>query len=365
MNDSTPKPSPAPKPTPAQQNRPVGIKQIAQACSLSAMTVSRALNNAYGVNPKTRERVLAMAREMGYIPNRLAANLVSRRSMTIGVVLPDIDHTFFPALLRGLESFLTPEGYRLFLCCSYEKAGKEYQEIMALLERRVDGIVMAPASMTESREAVQKVLLNHCPLVFVDRIVPGIETDTVIFDDFQGAYDAVTHLIEQGYERLGCLSGTEASWTSSERLRGFREAMEAAGREVSVQDVIYSGLTPEDGEAAMDRLLGRAQGYDAVFCVNDPVAFGAIKSLRRHGLQIPTRMAVAGFSDIFEADMLDPGLTTVRQNATELGQYAAQRLLSRMNPSPGAIQEEARRIVLETRLIVRQSSLRIKNPVGA
>lgn len=335
----------------------VSLKDIAQACGLSVMTVSRALRDTNVVSPQTRERVLLAARQMGYVPNRLASSFGRQKTMTVGVVIPDIEHSIFPGLIKGVESTLSEEGYNLSLCCSYDRPGKEYREIQALLERRVDGIILAPASTVDSKEAVSRIQAMGCPFVFVDRIIPGLDTDTVTVDDYEGAFQAVTHLIEQGYRSIAHITGPEGVWTAEERERGFKEAMSRAGLPIRSDAIVRGGFTVDEGEAAMERILGRTVLPDAVFCVNDPIALGVFKALRRRGLRVPEAIGLAGFSDILESEIMEVPLTTVSQDAGMLGQQAARLLLARMTGSGGS--QGSVHQVIKSRLVVRRSTLRM------
>lgn len=334
----------------------VSMKDIARACGLSVMTVSRALRDTHVVNPQTRERVLAEAHRTGYVPNRLASSFGRQKTMSVGVVIPDIDHTFFPALIKSIEATLGAEGYHLLLCCSYDRIDKEKGEIQALLERRVDGIILAPASTRQSHEAVARVQAMNCPLVFVDRLIPGLQADAVTVDDYEGACQIVTHLIDQGYRTIAHIAGPEGVWTAEERLRGYRQAMARAGLAVRADAIVRGGMTVADGEAAMERIASRTRLPDAVFCGNDPLAVGAYKVLRRHGLRIPETIGLAGFSDILEAEIMEVPLTTMAQDAGLLGEEAARLLLARIGESGrhGAAIHK----IIKSRLVVRRSSLR-------
>lgn len=344
-----------------EKNKPrastfVSLKDIAQACGLSVMTVSRALRDTHVVSPQTRDRVLEAAREMGYVPNRLASSFGRQKTMTVGVVIPDIEHNIFPAVVKGIETILNDEGYHLSLCCSYDRSEKEYREMQALLERRVDGIILAPASTVESRGAVDRARAMGCPVVFVDRLVPGVEADAVTVDDFEGAYQIVTHLIQQGYRAITHIAGPEGVWTAEERLRGYRQAMARAKLKAAPENILRGGLTVADGEAAMERILERRELPDAIFCVNDPTAVGAFKALRRRGLQIPETIGLAGFSDTLESEIMEVPLTTVAQDAGLLGQHAARLLLGRMTDADAA--SPAIHQIVKTHLVIRRSSQR-------
>ena len=320
------------------------------------MTVSRALRNAYGISPKTRDKVIGIASEMGYVPNKVASNLAQRRTQTIGVVLPDIAHSIFPELFKSMETVLGAQDYRLFLTCSYDQPEKEFLEVIALLERRVDGIIIAPVSNEKSRKSIHKIKALNVPLVLIDRIIPDENTDSVAVTDFQGAFEVVTHLIDEGFQNILHFSGPDDVWTSCERKRGFEEAMQAAGRTVTSDQIIKTGFSVPDGIEGMKKVLAQDKLPDAIFCANDPVALGAFKILRQHGIAIPDQIALAGFSDIMESSIIETPLTTVRQDTEALGREAAKILLSRLNNELQDQQTIEKQI--PTELIIRASSLK-------
>ena len=334
----------------------VGLKDIAKRCEVSAMTVSRALRNVPGVNPETRRKVLQAANELGYVPNMIASNLISKKTNTVGVMVPDIGVTIFPSVLKGIESVLSRENYRIFICCTSDDPGKEYQEAQALLKHRVDGIIMAPSSTRESREIVGRILGSGCSLVFIDRIIPGLDVSAVTVNDYESTYEAVTHMIGQGFTRIAHLAGPPNVWTANERLRAYKQAMRDAGMKVSARDIITAGFTVEGGIAGMERMLDRKQRPDAVFCVNDPVALGAYQVLRKNGIEIPRAMGLAGFSNLREAELTAVPLTSVTHDVVNIGQQSARILLTHMRtPDPAD-----RKLVfqeLKSHLVVRQSTL--------
>ena len=344
------------KKKPAPKRRRVGLREVAEACGVSAMTVSRAINNAYGVHPKTRERILRTAREMGYIQNRLASNLARRNSRTVGVVIPDIAHTIFPTIVQGFEQCFRAENYRLFLCCSYDSPSREYEEAQALLEHCVDGIVLAPSSVAESIETVRLVQSHRCPVVLIDRAVPEAEADFVGYDDFEGARRVVAHLCDAGYRRIAHLTGPEGNWSCRERLRGYCRALEEAGRRFDPNAVLEAPPTIADGQAAMTRLLDREPEIDAVFCWNDPIAIGAYRAIRKRGIRVPQGIGIAGFSGTLEAEILETPLTTVVQDPQVLAQQAASLLLSRMGPHAADSPPAAH--IVPTHLAIRRSTQR-------
>ena len=346
-----------------EPNAGVGLADIARVCSLSKMTVSRALRNSDAVSPETRRKVQEAARQMGYVPNRLAVSFSRQESKLVGMVIPEMDLVFFPLAVMSVESSLNTKGYLLSLCSSNHQPGKEYREVRALLERRVDGIIIVPESSTQSVEALSTIQATGCPLVLLDRMVPGVEADTVTTDDFEGAFAAVTHLIEQGYTNIAHIAGSENVWTAEERLRGYKAALTAAGMEVRPDNIVRvrsSNVVQVDrlstaGKEATEYLLSLSERPDAIFCTADPIAVGAYLALRNHSIEIPKDMGLVGFADILEAERLPVPLTTVAQDIHDLGRQAAKLLLDRM---AGKSPDRPVHYVSKTRLVVRQSSIR-------
>lgn len=341
----------------ANQARRVSVRDIARVCGVSAMTVSRAINNAYGVHPKTRERILEAAREMGYIQNRLASNLSRRNTCTVGVIIPNIVQTMFPSVVQSLEGALRAGGYHLFLCCSYDKPEREMGEAQALLEHCVDGIVLAPSSIQESMRTVRLIEEHRCPLVLIDRAVPGAGVDFVGFDDYRGARDLVARMIEAGYRRIAHLTGPAHNWSSRERLRGYRNALKKAGIRYD-RSIVLEAPLPR-GETAMASLLDNDPTVDAVFCWNDPLAIVAWRVLRDRGMAVPGDIGLAGFSGIVETELLETPLTTVMQDSKALAGEAAALLLSRMGENPS--DKDPVRRTIATEVLWRRSTERPAN----
>jgi LacI family transcriptional regulator len=330
----------------------VNLKEVAEATGVSMMTVSRALRNKQGVSEQKRDEIKKIAESMGYIPNTVASNLSSNTTNTVGVIIPDIENTIFPTMIKGIEETLSPEGFSIFLCCSYENPGKENMEITALLERRVDGIIWAPCSTTESMAVAKKVNMHNCPLVFMDRLLPEIDTDAVIVDDYFGAFEAVTHLINRGCKRIAHIRGKKDLWISEERYRGYCDALVSREIEVDLDYIIESDLNVLGGSYAMEQLLAKDEIPDAVFCVNDPVAVGAYRVLNQKGIKVPEGMSIVGFSATVESDILN--MTTVYQDGHAIGRQAAQALLANIRSVSNMNQHSKQ--VLKTHLMVRDTS---------
>ena len=333
----------------------VTLREVAAAAGVSLMSVSRAIRNQPGVSAETRERILALAAELGYVPPRFALELApgTRQTRIAGVVIPQLEHTIFPTMLNSMEQVLGGGGYRLLLCCSYGNPLREQHDIAALLEDRVDGLIWSPATLNESVPAARQIRKRQLPLVFLDRKLPGIAAEAVISDDFGGALRAVTHLAAQGCRRIAMLTTERSSWVSRERERGYMRALAGAGLALPAGSPLPCGDTTAAGRAGMAELLARPEPPDAVFAFNDPLVIGAYMLLRERRMAIPGTVALCGFSGAAETALTAVPLSTVRQDGAALGRRAALALLTQLRrgePGPG------RDRMVPTELLIRASS---------
>lgn len=311
----------------------VTLKQIAEALGISAMTVSRVINNKKNVDEKTRKKVLEKARSMGYTPNYLAKSLVSNKSFTIGVVVPEISHSFFPEVIRGIEEVAYQENYQLILTHSAEDAEREKAAIETLRSKRVDGIMISCSQFTSDLSYFEELRSSGLPVVFFDRCMDEAGFSCVGVDDKAAAKKITQHLIDHGYKKIAHLKGAQGLSIGRRRLEGFKEAMSENQLEIADEWIVESGLQEKGGFEAMMKLLDLPEDKRprAVFAINDPAAFGAIEAIRERGLVIPDDIAIVGFSDDIRAELLPVPLTTVHQPAYEVGKKAAETLLSIIN----------------------------------
>lgn len=332
----------------------VTLKQIAEALGVSAMTVSRALNDKDNVDDKTRKKIVDKAHEMGYTPNHVAKSLVSSKTYTIGVVIPEITHAFFPEVVRGIEEVTYASDYHLFLINANEDFEREKKAIRALRSKRVDGILIS-SSRTVENDAFYKNLVNtDLDIVFFDRCVENVDASCVRVNDRASAAYITNHLIEEhNYTRLAHLSGPREVSIGKKRMLGFRDSLEENGLEINEDWIITSGFREEEGRKAMKELLSKCTNEypEAVVCVNDPAAIGAMRAIEEAGLSIPDDIAITGFTDDIRAPLLNTPLTTVHQPAYEVGKRAAKKLLDTIN-NPD---EPAENIEVLTSLMIRES----------
>lgn len=337
----------------------VTLKQIADEIGVSMMTVSRALNNSKNVEEKTREKILKIAHEMGYFPNHIAKSLVQRRTQTIGVVVPEIAHSFFPEAIRGIDEVAYNAGYQLMLTHSAEDFQREKGAIETLVAKRVDGLLVSISQSTDQYEIFERVTNHGIPVVFFDRCIFGIGSSCVGIDDEASAKEITEHLIKQNYKKIAHLSGPLTVSIGKGRLNGYRAALKAHSIPYNPDLVIESGFQEQGGYTAMQKLLSYDEDIrpDAIVAVNDPAAFGAMKAILEAGFSIPDDFAIIGFSDDIRAKFMPVPLTTVEQPAYEVGRKAAEKLINHIERKHEKVEE----ITIDTKLIVRNSCGANKN----
>lgn len=331
----------------------VTLKQIAEELGMSAMTVSRALNDKENVDKDTKKRVVEKARSMGYTPNHVAKSLVSRKTYTIGVVIPEIYHAFFSEVISGIEEVTYKRNYQLFLTNSAEKFEREKSAISALQSKRVDGILISCAETSDDVDFYKKIIDTGLPFVFFDRCVENIGASCVTVNDYQSSKDITGHLIDHGYKSFAHLQGPENVLIASERKRGFLDALAEQDIAVNEDFIAESGFNGKGGYQAMLHILEKAGDNPprAVVAVNDPAAFGAMKAIKEKGFSIPDDIAIVGFSDDIRSEIIATPLTTVRQPAYRIGKTAAQKLIDTIDNKD----EPTATIELKNDIIIRQS----------
>lgn len=339
------------------KKKKVSLKDIADALKVSQMTVSRALHGKGGLSEELQQSILQTAEEMNYLPSRAVKGFAETEgSLTVGVVVPHVANTIFPEIIENIESFLSANGYRILLCCSYHNPLKEFRDISALLERKVDGIIWSPVTLDNGQNIVAMIRKQRCPLVFLDRLLEDVAADAVVVNDRESMHLIVTHLLQQGCRHLGYLNPRIPSYVSRERLAGYRQALIDFGLAVNEEMIYHVGSDVASGRSGAGAMLERRDRPDAIVCFNDPLAIGVELELLNRHIAIPDEIAVTGFSGVIETELAAVPITTVLQHPVELGQEAARLLFGRMiNP---AYRVTPVKKVLPGTLAVRQSSLR-------
>jgi LacI family transcriptional regulator len=326
------------------------LESIAQAAGVSKATVSLALNGKPGVSPRTRQRILEIAKKLNYQPNASAQGLAKQRTETVGVIVPDISSPFYAELVRGVEEEVSAHGYYLILCTTTGKPSREELYFQLFQTQRVDGIIiMTPR---EDDRALHQIHDKGFPIVVVDReVASGDDIVEVLVDNFHGSIAAMEHLLDLGYKRIGFINGVPTLAASQERLRGYRLVLQE--HDITPRDewLCTANFREDGGYHCMRQLLSADPSLDAVFVASDLMALGAIKALREEGKRVPDDIAIIGFDDIPLASTFDPPLTTVRQPMEKMGAMAARLLFQLINGEKLL----ERKVILQTELVVRAS----------
>jgi LacI family transcriptional regulator len=329
------------------------MKRIAGELGVSITTVSKVLNNRDDIGHATRARVLAKVAELGYQPNAVARSLTLRRTHTLGVVIPDLMHSFFVEIVAGLESVARTHGFGLLLCSSNENPVREREDIEMLRQRQVDGIVLASANAAGNTDLLQRLAALGVGLVMIDRDDhPDVRCDRVLTDDEMVGRLATTHLIEQGRRAIAHIAGPSIVH-AKRRADGYKATLKAHRIKGRAEWIARGGFMEADGFRAMKKLLTLKPRPDAVFAANDPAAIGAMKAVWSAGLRVPEDVAIVGAGDIALGDLLRIPLTTISWSREELGKRAGELILDRIGPKPA---DTFRRVVIPPQLVVRRSS---------
>jgi DNA-binding LacI/PurR family transcriptional regulator len=329
----------------------VTIKDIAKRLNVSISTVSRALKDHPRIGAGTKARVLELARELDYQPNVLSLNLLNNRSNTIGIIVPKISYHFYSLAISGIEEVAIKAGYTIMICQSNESFAREVANTQDLTYSRVAGLIVSQAGGTQSHAHFQRVVDRGIPLIFFNRVCEELEVPKVIVDNYRAAYTAVEHLVEQGCRRIALLAGPSGLHISNQRLLGYLDALRTNGLPLREELISHSDFTHEEATRQTKALLGLPEPPDGIFAVSDRLAISAMTVVKARGLKIPEEVALVGFNNDPVASLVSPSLSSVDQDAFEIGKTAAQLFFSHLGAGPSA---ETRTI--RTRLVVRESS---------
>lgn len=328
----------------------VTLREVAERAGVHAGTVSRALNPETRdlVNAETARRVDAAVEELGYRPNPLARGLKTRRSLTVGVVVPDLTNPLFPPIVRGIEDRLDREGYTALLTNTDGDPERERRSINTMLGRQVDGFILAAATRTDA--VVAELVADKTPLVLVNRRVDDKRVAAVVADDRTGIRLAVAHLAELGHRVVGHVAGPSVTSTGRARRDSFRSA--ARSYRLQAHVVTADAFTEPAGAVAARALLEEHPDVTGIVAGNDLIALGCLDALKERGLRCPDDVSIVGFNDMPFVDRIDPPLTTVRVPHYELGERAAELLLQRMRGDG----KRAQQLLVDVELLVRGST---------
>ncbi len=342
----------------ASLRRAPTINDVARLSNVSRQTVSRVINNKGEVSEATRQRVLAAITELGYHPNALARSLVTDRTQVIGLVLPNIDHPYFPLIARGVEDAASDLDYSVFLCNAAGDYDRELRVLRRLRGNRVDGVIIFNSHLTD--EEIEQAVGNGCPVVLVNREVPD-QRGTVVWPGYeQGGYLAAKHLIDIGRQRIAYFGPADESNVDTDKLAGFRRALAEVQLEVKPNYIIRAASTQklgfmdriQNGTEVISRALNDGITFDGICASNDLLAIGAIRALAAQGIRVPQDVAVIGFGASNVSSIVVPQLSTISMPLHEMGVAAFQALLGRLVNQ----QSDPHTVQIKPTLIIRASS---------
>ncbi|HWR61933.1 MAG TPA: LacI family DNA-binding transcriptional regulator [Clostridia bacterium] len=329
----------------------VTIKDIAKLSGVSTATVSKIINGKDNdIGKATIERVKRIIEEQNYSPNTVARSMITKKTKTIGLVIPDVRNPFFTDLARGAEDVANERGYGLLFCNTDDDLKKEIRYINNLIEKQVDGIALAGVAVRD--QALEEKIDIKVPIVSLDRNVyfKGIKGKIEV-DNYSGAYDAVTHLIKLGHKNIMFLSGQLNIKLTRDRLEGYKRALADNNLEYNEKLTVFGTYSSEFGYESMKNMtLDKA--VTAIFCGNDLIAIGAMNALKGKNLRIPEDISIVGFDDIYIASLVTPALTTVRQPSYEIGYQAVETLIDIIECK----KESSHKVEIKLELKVREST---------
>jgi DNA-binding LacI/PurR family transcriptional regulator len=329
----------------------MSIKKIAKIAGVSVATVSRVLNESDKVKRDTYDHVLKIAKNLNYQRDNVARRMKVKatESLIFGLVISDINNSFFADIARGVEEFAYANKHVMFICNTNESPEKEIFFLNSMISEKVSGVIIAPTA--GNYKLFDKLVSDKLPLVMIDRLKESLNIDSVSINNERGAFLAVQRLIQNGHTRIGIINGIKGLSNTEARFEGYKRAFREAGLAVTQDLVTYGDFIETGGQEAMKTLLALKNPPTAVFSANNLMTLGCIKEIHNQNLSIPDQMALIGFDDPIWAEAMNPPLTTVRQPGYELGVSAAELLYKRLKNKDSNVMN----VVLNPELIIRES----------
>lgn len=336
----------------------ITIKDIARELGLSISTVSKALSDSYEISEKTKKLVNDYATQNNYSPNPIAKSLKQGHSKSIGIVVSTIDNSFFSQVINGIESVAYNKGYNIIITQTHESYDLEMRNIKHLTFRSIDGMLISLSAETPDIEHLRVLQKKGFPIVFFDRVSGDIDTHKVIADNFNGAYEGTTHLLNSGYKRVAHVTSSPNLSITAERLAGYKKALEDNGIEYNANYVRYclhGGRDLNEIETALNDLLAMYERPDAIFTASDRITTTTLALLHRLKIKIPDEIALLGFTNTKLAEVLNPSLSSLFQPGFEIGKTAMEMLIGLIESKRPVTEYETK--ILPTQLVIRNSSM--------
>ncbi|MGN6417940.1 MAG: LacI family DNA-binding transcriptional regulator [Pseudobacter sp.] len=334
----------------------VTIYDIAQKLELSSTTVSRALKDHPAINKHTRRKVQQAAKEMGYRANTFASNLRQQKTMTIGVMVHELNSNFITSVLAGIEQVTTEAGYDLLIAHSSESYKKEAANAMNFFHKRVDGLIASLSFDTEGLDHFKPFEEKNIPVIFFDRVEENSESTKVIIDNYKCGYQATEHLIQQGCRNIVLVTANLKRNVYAQRHKGYSDALYDNGITYNKEHVLIKDLSEQCGVEAAMQILKMKPMPDGVFITNDFSAAVCMQTLKEKGIRIPQDIAIVGFNNDAIGKIVEPRLTTIHYPGIDMGEIAARNLINHLQGHSDI--RHTQTIVVRSELIIRQSSVR-------
>ena len=334
----------------------ITIYDIAKRLNIAASTVSRGLKDNPVINKLTRKKIAEAAKELGYSSNNFASSLRSKKTYTLGVLVPRLNSYFMASVMSGMEVVANREGYNLIISQSLEKITKEVVNAQTMFNKRVDGLLVSLAYDTENIDHLEPFFRKNIPVVFFDRVFAHGDSTCIIIDNYSAGYEVTKHLISQGCTRIMLLGGNMLRNVYAERLRGYKQALKDHKLLFNDKYIYISNLTENDGNLAAEYILKMKvkDRPDAVFSSNDTAAVHCMIRLKAEGIKIPADIAFAGFNNDPISKIIEPNLTSVNYAGSTIGEIAVTNLINHLNGLTNV--KNTNTIVVRADLVIRESS---------
>ena len=339
------------------REKEITIYDIARKLNISIATVSRALQDDPVVNKKTKKKIFDLAEEMGYRSNHFARNLRNQRTDTIGVIVPRLNSYFMSTIISGMENVANSNGYNLIISQSSESVTKEIANAKTLFNNRVDGLLVSLSYDTDDLSHFDSFFKKNIPVIFFDRVEKHDSSTSILIDNRHAAFEATSHLIEQGCKRILHITAMPKRNVYIDRLYGYKQALTHHGLPFKEEYVITNNLSFEAGAEAAEIIRKMELIPDGIFVANDNCAVGTLLPLKQAGFRIPEDIAVVGFNNDPVSRVVEPNLTTINYPGYEMGEVAARHLINHLNGT--APIHSTNRIILRSELCIRDSSRRL------
>ena len=334
--------------------RHISLKDLAKELGVSISTVSRALKDHPDISPEMTKKIKALAEERNYSPNPLAMGLLRQQTKMIGVIVPDINTHFYSSIISGIEKVAEEKGYFIVITSSNESMKKEVEAVQNLLKSRVEGLIVCLSQETSDFSHFEKLVKNEIPLVFFDRICEELKVPAVLANGQDATKKITQHFYENGCKRIAYISGPEHLNISQNRKVGYLNGLKECGLAYDENLMVHCNLSIEDAKLATQKLLQLENKPDAIFGVNDTIAFAAMIEVKKQGYKIPEDISLAGFTDEFHSTVVDPPLTSVSHPTQQMGEEAAWLFFESIERGKNS----NKRVMLPIDLVVRESSVK-------